>query len=226
MKKIVVLLFVLLLTICLALVGCDTEVKVSASESTIDEENIYSDEFESETTIQTEEITTCEETTTPESLLVENTDIVLNLNEKTTIGDFEITITDVCYGNSFVIGKYMYSVSDNEQQVRVLYTVKNIGKKDISFTEKWIKLEYADGYEFNSDLMFTTSKSPDILELEYGVNDTYYKELEVLSNECYCMSVFEVPEIVVDNTEEILKVVFSSNYFDLEDSKVYFSIRP
>ena len=221
MKKLIAILLVLVM--CLAIVSCNNVVTGTPNNQTTSEDSTSEDSTPEDSTPEN----TPPEIVAPEppSIGDSTTDIVLNLNEKATVGNYEITVTDVRIVEEFVIknNKYGFAGGDNYQVV-VLYTLKNISKKDKAVSTGWVKLEYADGYEFKCNLMYNTWFSPDIFEVG-GYRESYV-ELKTLSNEHYFLSSFSVPKMVGDNTEENLKIVFASNTLGIENSKVYYNIRP
>ena len=150
---------------------------------------------------------------------------VLHLNEKTTIGDFELTITDLRILETFKVNDTLYgSKNSDECQLLVFYTLKNVGKEEITALPKIFTVEYSDGYTFESNRYFHTKASPDILT--YGGTNEGIVDLEVLGNEVYFMEVYSLPNAVRDSKDEPLKLRLNSKLFGVEEYKAVYNIRP
>lgn len=201
MKK--TLSMILALVLCLSLCACggdgDTETKQQANSTE----------------------TTVEDTAAAE--------VVLHLNETTTVGDYELTITDVRVVEKFVVyselGSRSFGAANSDSyQVVVLYTMKNIGKEEISAVENSLYLEYSDGYKFDAHLYYHNTFDPDILSA--GGTQESYVELEVLGGEKYFLEAFSIPVEAAENTDEPLMIRLNANCFGVEEANVVYNIRP
>lgn len=157
-----------------------------------------------------------------------NSEVVLKLNEPVTVGNFEITITDVKTVESFVVyselGSRKFGMEGSDSyQVVVLYTLKNIGKEEISALENSMSVEYSDGYTFDAHLYYHNNFNPDIFSV--GGTQEGYVKLPALSGEVYFLEAIRVPVEAINNTDEPLKVRLNGKKFGVEEINLVYYIR-
>ena len=126
----------------------------------------------------------------------------LKLNEPITVDDYEFTITETEFDPQYFDGfdyKAYKSCGNGNVHFVVKTTFKNVGKEEISIPSSFLTLEYGDGYSFSpSDTYYF---SFDVLSY---VSNAW--ELPALSKAKPCITYFEVPEEVQNNTDEPLKL--------------------
>lgn len=160
----------------------------------------------SETTVveTASETTTIEETTTASSSL--------NLGESATLGDWEITVTNMELLDSIPNSYGSFNPDSGNKFLVVSVTVTNNGKTADSFLPSFsfgedvnAKVLYSDGYEFSATRLLAYDK------------DLHDKTLNPLSSVDGEIA-FQVPEIVSSSTEEPLTLHFSAgkNSFDVK----------
>lgn len=123
----------------------------------------------------------------------------LKLNETITVGDYEFTVTETEFVPQYFDGFAYKSCGNGNVHFVVKTTFKNVGKEEISIPSSFLTLEYGDGYSFSpSDTYYFSFDT-----LSYVSNAC---ELPALSKEKPCITYFEVPEEVQNNTDEPLKL--------------------
>lgn len=144
---------------------------------------------------------------------------VIYLDETITIGDYEITITDTEFVNNWnPNGDSKKYCSNGNVHFVAYYTVKNIGKTEVSVPYHMLKLVYNDGYEFKE-----TAETGDTYCYSFDSHSyvSNANDLPVLSQAKPCQTYLEVPVEVRDNKEAPLKLEIRVN----EETYVY-NIRP
>jgi len=177
----------------------------------------------------TEAPTEPETTTLPPTEPTEPEVTTLYLNQTVTIGDYELTVTDVRFVDKFVIyfstGSRQYGMPGGAPNwVVVSYSLKNVGKTDITAVDHVFSLEYSDGYTFESELYVHSPHNPDIYT--YGGTQESYVTLDVLGREKYFLEAFNVPAAVAENPNEPLKLHLNAGLFGQDNLDIVYNIRP
>ena len=144
---------------------------------------------------------------------------VIYLDEPIAIGDYEITITDAEFVDNWnPNGDSEKFCSEGNVHFVAYYTVKNIGKTEVSVPYHMLKLVYNDGYEFKE-----TAETGDTYCYSFDTHSYVYNDtvLPVLSQAKPCQTYLEVPVEVRDNNDAPLKLEITVN----EETYVY-NVRP
>lgn len=131
---------------------------------------------------------------------------VIELNETITAGDYTFKVTKTEFVDQYEYktpyGSHAEYVSEGNVHLVVDTTFNNVGKNQISIPYHFMKLEYGDGYIFELEGQYHYSFNSELFVANAS-------ELPLFGEDKPCQAYFEVPEVVMTNTAEPLKLIIT-----------------
>ena len=129
------------------------------------------------------------------------TEKIFYLNKTETIGDYEFTVTGTEFTHTLTLSDGNYSAGDGEVYLILYYSIKNVGKSEVS-PDLVCVVEYADGYTFEES--------------------SYLLPIAPLSEASNEFIAIEVPEVIEEDYTSDLKIVIKGSTFGVEDDYNYY----
>lgn len=131
----------------------------------------------------------------------------INMNEPIDVGNVQFTLTEIGeFEENYNInsdGSLDGLREDGYSFVLVYFTVKNIGKRELSsFMPATLTMNYADGYTFSADKMWYYSPDTYTSDLkEQGVYVNSLQDFSPFDEATKCAAAFKVPNEIEDSEE-------------------------
>ena len=144
--------------------------------------------------------------TETDPLVNESENSNFTLNEASTLGDWEITVTGMEIVNSIQSSQYTeFRPDEGNKYIRVFVTISNNGKSADTFLPSYgigddiyTRLYFGDGYEFSST---------NLLGYDSDLHDKHLNPLSSASGEI----VFTVSDSVADSSDELIFSLISAS---------------